>query len=232
MKRFNGMFVTCIVACGCLLSAGCSSFRSDIHGAYGRQAQKQTGMKPVDILFHFTHKCQTIGIDVIPKLEKRHRPVDGFDDIFADALQEIGNIGSYATFNDRADDVNQPERRALKDSLTASHDYVIYLKLKKETSFAKRFLGATVSTVSATLLPIPYSKIYSVHAAVKSNNGLIREYSRSASVTTWVQTGLIFLYPFHPEKRKMEEIYVEFLHDIFFQIEADGILTGQTRGSS
>ncbi len=122
----------------CMLSAGCSSFRSDIHGAYGTQARKQTGMKPVSILFQFTHERQTKGIDVIPKLEKRHQPVDGFGDIFADALQELGNVGSYATFTDRADDVNQPERRALKDSLTASNDYAVHLKFRKETSFAKR----------------------------------------------------------------------------------------------
>ena len=38
------------------------------------------------------------------------------------------------------------------------------------------------------------------------------------------RTLLIFVYPFHPEQRKKEELYVEFLHDIFKQIEKENIL--------
>jgi hypothetical protein len=182
-------------------------------------------MKPVSILFLFTHERQTIGVDVIPKLERRNLPVGGFDDIFSDALKELSNIDRYATFTDKADDVNQPVRRALRDSLTTAHDFVINLRFKKETSFAKNFLGTTVSTVSATTFPIPYGRHYTVHAEVRRGDStFIGEYDRSASITTWVQTFLIFLYPFHPEKRKTEEVYVEFMHDIFRQIEAERIL--------
>ena len=222
MKKSAGAAFICIMVCGSMFGGGCSSFRSDIHGAYGGDSKKQTGLEPVDVLFLFTHERQAKGFDVIPK---HNRPVGGFNDILADAISEFGNVGQYATFTDKADDVNNPERRALRDSLRSSHDYVIHLRFKKETSFAKHVLGTTFSTLSVTLLPVPYGRTFTVQASVRDGDGaLVREYDRSASVTTWVQAGLIFLYPFHPEKRKTEEIYVEFLHDVFRQIESDGIL--------
>ena len=58
-----------------------------------------------------------------------------------------------------------------------------------------------------------------------SEQQLIKSYSRDASLNKWVQTFMVFLYPFHHEKRKKEELYVEFLHDIFEQIESEKILS-------
>ena len=64
-----------------------------------------------------------------------------------------------------------------------------------------------------------------LNADIFNSKGLlIKSYERNASLTKWVQTFLFFFYPFHPEKRKKEEIFVEFLHDIFKQIETEKIL--------
>ena len=99
------------------------------------------------------------------------------------------------------------------------------IKFKREKSFAKSFLGSIASTITLTLFPVPYTQSYSVELELLDSKGLlIKNYSRKASLTKWVQTILIFIYPFHPEKRKREEIYVEFLHDIFRQIETEKIL--------
>ena len=95
----------------------------------------------------------------------------------------------------------------------------------REKSFTTHFLGTIASTLSFTLFPIPYTYSYSIDLDILNSKGhLIKNYSRKASLTKWVQTFLIFIYPFHPEKRKKEELYVEFLHNIFKQIETEQVL--------
>ena len=171
-----------------------------------------------------TDYCAEIGIN-IPKLDKKHQIIGGFDDFFQDALNEFSNVKNYSTFTEYASDVNEPERRAEKDRLMLTHDYVVKIKIMREKSFSKHFLGSIVSSLSFTLFPIPYTNSYSVDLNILNSKGhLIKNYSRKTTLTKWVQTFLIFIYPFHPEKRKKEEIYVEFLHDIFRQIETEKVL--------
>ena len=204
----------------------CASFRSDIKGKFDQTPEKNYGAEKVNVLFIFKHLEQTVGYDAIPKLlDKRHQ-LDGFDDIFNDALNELTNIRKYATFTEYASDVNDPERRDKRDDLIAQHDYVLRIKFMKKKSFAKYFISSFLSTFSATLLPMPYTHSYFINVDVyNSKDILIKSYERKASLTKWVQTLLITLQPFHPEKRKEEEIYINFLHDIFRQIETEKLLT-------
>ncbi len=203
----------------------CAAFKSSLKGKYASPAQKNYGADGVSVLFVFSHLRQIKGYDAIPKLDDRYQRISGFDDFFQDALNEFSNVKSYATFTDYASDVNEPKRRALKDSLEKSHDFIIKMKFSREKSFSKYFLGVIVSTVTATLFPVPYTSSYSVNVELfNSKKQLVKTYSRQASIGKWVQSLLIFLYPFHPEKRKKEEVYVAFLHDIFRQIESEKIL--------
>ncbi|NQV49212.1 MAG: hypothetical protein HQ507_01850 [Candidatus Marinimicrobia bacterium] len=136
-------------------------------------------------------------------------------------------MSRYAAYTELSSDVSDPERIKLKDSLKANYELRISMQLRKEKSFSKYFLGTIGSVVSLTLLPIPYTQEFFLEVEVFDNQGrLAKTYSRSASTTKWVEVLLLPVYPFHTEKRKTEEIYVEFLHDVFRQIEADQILRG------
>lgn len=207
------------------LLAGCATFKSDLRGKYPAAPVRNLGADPVSVLFIFSHSRQTRGLDAIPKLEKQHERLTGFDDFFQDALNEFSNIQSYATFTEYAADVNDPARRALKDSLIHQHDFIIKLKFRREKSFAKHFLGTLTTSLSLTLLPIPYQNTYSTTVELfDAQQHLLKTYTRSATLTKWVQSLLILVYPFHPEQRKKEELYVAFLHDIFRQMESEKIL--------
>ncbi|MBN1478993.1 hypothetical protein EH223_14970 [candidate division KSB1 bacterium] len=220
MKKVLHLFLLII-----LLFAGCATFKSAIEGQYDGAIEKNFGADRVDVLFIFSHYRQTVGYDAIPKLDNQYQRISGFDDFFRDALTELSNINAYATYTEYASDVNEPERRALKDSLIATHDYVISIRFMRQKSFAKYFLGTIGSTVTLTLVPIPYHHSYSVGVEIyNSQRQLIQTYSRNSGLTKWVQALLIFIYPFHPERRKTEELYVEFLHDIFRQIESENVL--------
>lgn len=224
MKTCQLLWVALILAALQWL-AGCATFKSDLSGKYIAPSARNYGADQVSVFFIFSHSRQTRGLDAIPKLDKQHERVYGFDDFFQDALNEFSNISRYATFTEYASDVNDPARRVLKDSLMQRHDFIIKLKFRREKSFAKNFLGTIVSSISLTLFPIPYTYTYSTAVEVyDSQNHLLKNYARRASLTKWVQTLLIFVYPFHPEQRKKEELYVEFLHDIFKQIETEKIL--------
>jgi hypothetical protein len=208
-----------------LTLTSCAAFKSSIKGKFDSPGEKNYGAEGVSVFFIFSHLRQTKGYDAIPKLDNKYQRIRGFDDFFQDALNEFSNISRYSTFTEYASDVNEPERRAQKDSFRQSHDYIIKMKIKREKSFSKYFLGVIVSSVTATLFPIPYSNSYSVDVELFNTKGqLIKNYSRKSSIVKWVQSLLIFAYPFHPEKRKKEEIYVEFLHDIFKQIETEKVL--------
>jgi len=224
MKVRNSIFIMFVLLFAIFLT-GCATFKSKIKGEFISTGEKNYGADGVSVLFVFSHFRQTKGYDAIPKLDDKRQRIGGFDDFFQDALNEISNINKYSTFTEYASDVNEPERRAIKDSLISTHDYVMKIKFMREKSFTKHFLGKIVSSVSLTLMPIPYTYSYSVDLELFDSSGhLTKNYSRKAALTKWVQTMLIFMYPFHPEKRKKEEIYVDFLHDIFKQIETEKVL--------
>lgn len=208
-----------------LILAGCAASRSDLGGAFEGSPEPRS-REPVTVAFVFTHTHQNLGLDVVPKLHHPNRYANGFYDLFRDALPELSNVRSYDTYTDAADDVTSPERRELRDSLTSGrHDYTIQVRFRREASFARQALGTLTSAITLTLLPVPFTRRYSVDAEVTDRAGRpVEHYQRDARVTNWVQLFLIFAYPFHPEERKTEEVYLEFLHDIFREIEADGVL--------
>ena len=216
-----------------LIIAGCASFRSDIKGKYEGKTEKNFGADKVSVLFIFSHYEQAKGYDAIPKLENKRQIISDFDDLFIDALTELSNVGRYNTFIVYASDIGEPERRAKKDSLINCHDYIVRMKFLKENSFAKHFLGTLVSTVSATLLPMPYTRHYSLTVDLfDGNDVLIHTYKRESSLTKWVQSLMVFIYPFHTEARKTEEIYINFMHDVFKQIESSKVLSANSAGDS
>ena len=224
IKRKVMIFAVCLF-CFTISVLSCATFKGDLKGKFDASAEKNYGAEKVSMLFNFSHLRQTKGYDAIPRLDNKRQIINGFDDFFQDAINELSNLGRYATFTNYASDVNEPERRALRDSLIAHHDFVMKIKFMREKSFAKHFLGTIVSSATLTLFPIPYSYSYSVNVEIFNSKGqLIKNYSRKSSLTKWVQTLLVFIYPFHPEKRKKDEVYVEFLHDIFRQIEAEKVL--------
>jgi hypothetical protein len=218
--------VNCLLALIMVFSlSGCASFRSGLRGAYSGEMKLNTNSTPVSLFFEFTHIEQTIGYDAVPKIVDKNSNVASFDEIFSDALREFSNIGKYATFTDQASDVNHPQRRAEKDSLKTQFDYSIKIRIVSESSFASDFLGTFFSSISATLLPIPYKQYYRMETEIISRDGkLVGSYKRNATLTKWVETLLIFAYPFCPENRKREEIYVEMMHDTFKQIESESVL--------
>jgi hypothetical protein len=82
-----------------------------------------------------------------------------------------------------------------------------------------------VSLLSLTVIPAPYSWDYTVTADLRDRGGrLVGSYVRKATLTNWVETLLIFAYPFHPLEGKREQIYSESLRDIFRQVEAEKVL--------
>ena len=203
----------------------CATFKSDMIGKYDKNSEKNFRAKPVSLLMIFSHYRQTTGLDAIPKLDDQRQRIGGFDDFLVDALNELSNIKRYSTYTEYASDVNDPSRRTQKDSLMRQHDYIMKMKFMRKKSFTKNFLGTLISSTSLTLFPIAYTYKYSLDAELYDSKGqLLKTYSRNASLTKWVQTLLIVVYPFHPEQRKKEELYVEFLHDVFKQIEQEKIL--------
>ena len=203
----------------------CATFKSDMIGKYDKNSEKNFRAEPVSLLMIFSHYRQTTGLDAIPKLDDQRQRIGGFDDFLVDALNELSNIKRYSTYTEYASDVNDPSRRIQKDSLMRQHDYIMKMKFMRKKSFTKNFLGTLISSTSLTLFPIAYTYKYSLDAELYDSKGqLLKTYSRNASLTKWVQTLLIVVYPFHPEQRKKEELYVEFLHDVFKQIEQEKIL--------
>ncbi len=203
---------------------GCATFKSDLQGRYELTPQKNFQAKSVDVCFIFSHYRMVQGMDVIPKLENQHERIKGFDDLFLDAMQEFSNIKNYDTYTNYSSDVNDSKRRQLKDSLIVKNDFLVDIRIVRQKSFAKYFFAILGSSASATVLPMPYKNIFSIEINIYNNKHvLIKEYRRKASITKWVETFLIFLYPFYPEDRVIEELYVEFMHDIFKQIESEKI---------
>lgn len=204
---------------------GCATFRTNLSGRVN-SPELASDSGRVDVLFIFDHRRQSLGWDALPK-EDRYRPGRyGFDEIFYDAYSEFSTIKRFTTFTNHADDVNKPERRALRDSLISTHDFVIQLDFRRTRSFPRQMFSIIGSSLSLTLLPVPYTEHFAVHATLMdSEKQVIRTYTRRAKLTRWVQTLLFMVYPFHPEQRKIEELYLESLHDIFGQMEQEHILS-------
>jgi hypothetical protein len=204
---------------------GCASSKSDLGMAYKGEVKRNPNTEKVSVYFIFSHVRQMVGLDAIPKLENKYQRLNGFDDIFLEAQREFSNLGKYATYVEESSDVNNPVKRAERDSLMRSHDYTIKIRIEAKKKFTNYFLGYLFSTVSLTVIPVPYSQEYAVKTEVlDSSNRLVASYERVATLTNWSQVLLIFVYPFHPESRKIEEIYMEFLKDTFRQIESEGVL--------
>ncbi len=226
MKKLIVIFILGIIT----MISSCATSKTEIQGASSLSADKILGAEPVDVLFVSRHLVQTRGLDAVPKLQNRYRILDGYDDILLDATNEFSNLNRFAAFTEFASDMSDPERLALKDSLMANYELRISMQFRKEKSFSKYFLGTLGSVLTLTLLPIPYTQEYYLDVEVFDGEGkLIKTYARSANTNKWVEAFLLPLYPFHTEIRKTEEIYVDFLHDVFREIDADKILrTGIT----
>jgi hypothetical protein len=204
---------------------GCATFRSDLSGAYQGATGKSSGSAPVSAVFIFTHVHQTLGYDAIPKIVGKTSMIRSFDDIFNDALRELGNLGKFSTFTEEASDVNRPERRQVRDSLITQSDYTIRIRIVEEKHFAPTFFAGFTSTISATLLPAPYRQSYRMETEVYTRGGkLVGTYHRQAYLTKWVELLLVFAYPFCPEDRKREEVMMALLHDTFRQMESEHVL--------
>lgn len=196
-----------------------------MEGASGLEASKIPGADPVDVLFVSRHLTQTRGLDAIPKLQNHWQIMDGYDDILLDATKEFSNLNRYAAYTEFSSDMSDPDRIKLKDSLMTNYKLRIVMEFRNEKSFVNYFLGAIGSTVSLTLIPIPYTHEFHLNVDVYDSEGRYKKsYTRSAKTKKWVQALLLPIYPFHTEVRKVEEIYVDFLHDVFREIEQDKIL--------
>ncbi|MFH0882035.1 MAG: hypothetical protein V2A56_03540 [bacterium] len=211
--------------------AGCAAFRSDLQGTYSAKGQSTPTRGTVSVFFIFDHVRQTLGLDAIPKLQNKRTMMWGFDDIFQDALREVHNLGPYATFTEESDDVNRPDRRAVRDSLWTKMDYTVKIRIESTQRFSSLFLGSLASSVTLTVLPIPYRTTYTMTTSIfDRNHQLLTEYHRQAHLTRWVETLLVFVYPFAPTARVREEIYMEMLHDTFRQIDQEGVLKPAVTG--
>ncbi|MDW7644401.1 MAG: hypothetical protein SCI25_05115 [Desulfuromonadales bacterium] len=217
----NWIFVVILVLASTL--SGCAASRSDLTGAFTQPPERNLGAEKVSVFFLFRHLSQQHGLDALPKVKPQGVP--DFENIFRGALGEITNISEYATHTEFPTDVNAPERRREQEELRQTHDYTIDIRFFEEASFKQQFLSGTISLVSLTLIPAPYTWEYTITADVYNVKGaLVKSYQRQASLSNWVEALLIFVYPFHPIEGKREEIYVEALHDIFRQIETEKVL--------
>jgi len=205
------------------LLSGCIATRSEVAGKFNQPGEKNSGAEKVSVFFHFRNLAQEHGFDSIPKLHAYG--VKDFDNLFRDALPEISNIALYNTFIESPQDVNNLKRRQELENFKSSHDYTVEIAFLEESSFKQQCFSGTISLLSLTLIPMPYTWEYTITANVMGKNaGNIRSYQRKATLDNWVEALLIFAYPFYPLEGKREEIYSESLHDIFRQIETEKIL--------
>jgi hypothetical protein len=215
------LFLTA-ATCTALIS-GCAATRSEVIGKYNSPGEKNIGAEKVSVFFHFKNLAQEHGFDSIPKLHAYG--VKDFDNLFRDALPEISNIALYNTFIESPQDVNNLKRRQELEGFINSHDYTVEIVFLEESSFKQQCLSGTVSLLSLTIIPMPYTWDYTITANVMDKKtGKVRSYQRKATLDNWVEALLIFVYPFYPLEGKREEIYSESLHDIFRQIETEKIL--------
>lgn len=205
------------------LLGGCAASRSPIEGAYTGPAAYNANAPKVSVLFLFRHVAQLHGFDAIPKLQVA--PVKDFSILFADAQRELSNVSHFETFTELPEDVNEPKRRAELAQKRAAMDYTIEVDFFEESSFAQQCLSGTFTTLSMTVIPMPYYWDYTITAQVTARDGRrIASLQRKATLTAWIEAVLIFAYPFYPLEGRREEIYAGSLHDIFKQIESEKVL--------
>jgi len=205
------------------LLSGCIATRSEVAGTFNQPGEKNSGAEKVSVFFHFRNLAQEHGFDSIPKLHAYG--VKDFDNLFRDALPEISNISLYNTFIESPQDVNNLKRRQELENFKSSHDYTVQVEFLEESSFKQQCFSGTISLLSLTVIPMPYTWEYTITATVMDKKGgNIRSYQRKATLDNWVEALLIFAYPFYPLEGKREEIYSESLHDIFRQVETEKIL--------
>ncbi len=205
------------------LLSGCAASRSSLTGIYNGPAERNLGAGKVSVLFLLRHMQQQHGFDSIPKLQDRE--VKDFNNLFRDSLTEISNISQYTTFLESPNDVNVPKRRQELEGFRNSHDFTVEITSFEESSFKQQALSGTISLLSLTIIPMPYSWDYTITANLLNQKGqLIRSYQRKATLNNWVEVFLIFAYPFYPLEGAREQIYIMALHDIFRQIEAEKVL--------
>jgi hypothetical protein len=211
-----------ILTLACLLSA-CAASRSPLTGTFTRQSEKNYRAEKTTVCFLFGHLTQVHGFDSIPKIQEHG--VKYIYNIFRDALPEITNISSYVTFTESPADVNNPQRREELKQLRNTHDYTLQINFFEESSFKQQFLSGTISLLTLTVVPMPYTWNYTISANLYDQRGrLLHSYQRGASLKNWMELFLLFAYPFHPIEVKREAIYAESLHDIFRQIETEKVL--------
>lgn len=214
--------VSCLLLAAVLLS-GCVATRSEIAGGFDLQPEKNPAAEKTTVLFLFRHLEQQHGFDTFPKL--KNVAVKDFDNIFRDALVEISNISLYNTFTELPADVNNLKRRKDLESFRTTHDYTLEISSLEESSFKQQAFSGTISLLSLTIIPMPYSWDYTITANLFDRQGkLLRSYQRKAVLDNWVECLLIFAYPFYPLEGKREEIYALSIHDIFRQIETEKVL--------
>jgi hypothetical protein len=205
------------------LFSSCISFRSDLNGSYSEGNPKRNDLAPVTVFFLFTHLEQEKGFDVVPKIIPPRR---GFRDIFGESMKQLSNVRSFATFTDNDNDIDNVERRKVRDSLKTSNDFTIHITIKQENSFTKHVLASIFTYGTLGMVPFAYSWDYIVTADVRTAAGAsVKSYQRISTLTTWYHDLFLFLYPFLPSEGKREEIYLESLQNIFAQIEAEGVLS-------
>ena len=203
--------------------AGCAASRSEITGAYTSPVEKNIGAERVSVFFLFRQLQQEHGFDASQKLKAF--PVKDFPNLFRDSLNEISNLSSYDTDNELPSDVDNPKRRQMRDELRKNNDYTLEISILEESSFKQQCFSGTISLLTLTLIPMPYSWDYSLNGKLFDKSGkLVRSYQRSAKLDNWLEAFLIFAYPFYPVEGKREEIYSGFLHDVFRQIESEKVL--------
>ena len=221
-QRYFFNYVLPVITFAMVLT-GCVASRSEVQGKFTSPVTRNTTAEKVSVLFQFKNLQQQHGMDTVPKLQAHN--VRDFDNLFRDSLQELGNVSQYTTYLESPNDVNNPKRRKELEEQKANHDYTVEVSLLEESSFKKDFLSGTVSLISLTLIPMPYSWDYTMTAnVIKKGGAQVASYQRKATLSNWVQAALIFAYPFYPLEGKREEIYSECLHDIFKQIEAERVL--------
>lgn len=223
MTRFSrSLLFPSIFILLCMFISGCMSFRSDIQGVYTHTNQQTTERSPVTVFFYFSHFEQSKGFDVVPKIIQPRR---GFKDILQESMKQLSNVKSFATFTDAYDDIDNVNRRRMRDSLKEASDYTITVVMHREHSFAKHFLADLFAWTTLSVVPMAYSWDYIFTVDVSDRKGnKIKHYQRTAQLEQWTQALLIFFYPFNPPEVKIEEIYLESLKDIFKEIEADTVL--------
>jgi hypothetical protein len=225
-----------------LLAFGCASFRSEMTGAYTPPStgRPDAPLPAVNLFFWVRHLDQAHGLDAVPKLpdtapenelddpsEMRiFSPVlEDFEDLFDNAVTEIRNVDELVVFTETSQDPYLPERMEHAEKLRDEADFAVEMTFFKETWFVPQVVAGTVSLVTLTVIPVWFTERHTLTVEVSDRQGrTLGRYERSAELKDWVELFLVFVFPFHPRERKLEEIYVEMMQDVFRQIDAEGVL--------